>query len=381
MKLMRRHVLALGLSAAAALAACGGGGSETAPRQATSSVRVFGDSLADSGAVGYKATVQASDSYVYPELVAQAYGINSLCNIYQFTGSTFVANPTPGCTNHAVSSSRINNPTAPTSPTSILRQLSNAATGTYSASDLVVIDGGGNDAADLFGAYLARSNNSASVLYPGLLASLLPAGDVATAMATPQGRATIGGQYMVALADAFYTSIVTNVLDRGASRVALLNMPAIDKTPRFQLVLSSIAASAGGGTAGATARAQVNAMVTGWIRAFNARLASRFATESRVVIVDFYQAFEDQYANPAQFSLTNVTTPVCPATGVGSDGLPTYTFPTCTAAALSASPPAGVADPNWWRSYAFSDGFHPTPYAHRLIYQLIARSLGQKGWL
>ena len=62
-------------------------------------------------------------------------------------------------------------------------------------------------------------------------------------------------------------------------------------------------------------------------------------------------------------------------------GEPTYTFATCTAAALSAAPPAGVTDPNWWQRYAFADGFHPTPYAHQLVSQLIARSLASKGWL
>ena len=42
----------------------------------------------------------------------------------------------------------------------------------------------------------------------------------------------------------------------------------------------------GGGTAGATARAQSEALFKGWVLAFNTQLASRFAGDSRVVVVD-----------------------------------------------------------------------------------------------
>jgi outer membrane lipase/esterase len=67
---------------------------------------------------------------------------------------------------------------------------------------------------------------------------------------------------------------------------------------------------------------------------------------------------------------------------VGSDGLPTYNFATCTDAALSAAPPAGATGgANWWKTWAFSDGFHPTPYGHQLLAQLISRTLAQAGWL
>ena len=99
--------------------------------------------------------------------------------------------------------------------------------------------------------------------------------------------------------------------------------------------------------------------------------------------MDFYTSLNDQVANPVQFGLTNAKDTVCPITGVGSDGLPSYTFATCTATALSALPPpagaTGGAD--WWKTYAFSDSFHPTPYGHQLLGQLVSRSLAQAGWL
>jgi phospholipase/lecithinase/hemolysin len=119
------------------------------------------------------------------------------------------------------------------------------------------------------------------------------------------------------------------------------------------------------------------------VEAFNARSATLVANDKRVVLVDFYTAFNDKVANPAQYGLTNVTTPACPISGIGADGLPTYNFQTCTAANLSAmTPPAGATGgANWWQTYAFSDGFHPTPLGYQLLSQLVAKSLATAGWL
>jgi phospholipase/lecithinase/hemolysin len=187
----------------------------------------------------------------------------------------------------------------------------------------------------------------------------------------------------------FYGSIKTTALDKGAEKVAVLNMPGITNTPRFQMALAGVAAAYGGGTAGATARGQAEALFKSWVEAFNARLATNVAGDKRIVLVDFYTAFNDQIANPAQYGLTNVTTPACPpvlnAQGqpVLSGGLPTYNFQTCTAAALSAMtpPPGATGGTNWWQTYAFSDGFHPTPLGYQLLSQLVAKSLATAGWL
>jgi phospholipase/lecithinase/hemolysin len=183
---------------------------------------------------------------------------------------------------------------------------------------------------------------------------------------------------MSALADSFYGTIKTQALDKGARRVAVLNMPGITNTPRFQRVLAGIAVQAG-----AAARTASEALFKSWVVSFNTQLSARFAGNSAVAIVDFYTAFNDQIATPAQFSLTNVITPACPEVGTGSDGLPIYSFPTCTAASLSAqTPPTGATGgADWWKTYAFSDSFHPTPYGHQLLAQLISRTLAQAGWI
>ncbi len=382
----------LAVALAALLAACGGGGSDTTTRANITAVKVMGDSLADVGTFGIKFTVQGSGSQIYPERVAQTYGLPRGCNFFAFTGTTFVANPTAGCTNYAVGGGVINGAgggLAAADPRNIGVQLATAAAvGNYAAGDLVVIDGGGNDASNLVGAYLRGGQpapaGDGGASYVALLGTqLTPAQVGAAAGGGAAGLANAGGLYMAALADTFYTMIKTQVLDRGAQRVVVLNMPGITNTPRFQAVLDGIAAASGGGAAGASVRAQSEALFKGWVQAFNRQLATRFNGNTAVVVVDAATLFDNLIASPSQFGLSNVKATACPVTGVGGDGLPSYTFPTCTDAALSAAtPPAGSGGgANWWASYLFSDGFHPTPYGHQLLSQLIAHSLADAGWL
>ena len=53
---MRMHWVAVA-AATVGLAACGGGGGSTTPAAKVTTVKVMGDSLADSGTFGFKATV------------------------------------------------------------------------------------------------------------------------------------------------------------------------------------------------------------------------------------------------------------------------------------------------------------------------------------
>ena len=395
----RHFRLAAAATAVAILAACGGGGADqTSQRAGITSIKVMGDSLSDVGVFkgiptnGRIFSVQDSASEPntdWTERIAALLGVPQLCNFFKYTGAAAAPfSLVPGCTSYAVGGGRINNFNPQTgagaSPFSITYQLQVASSaGNYKSTDLLLIDGGGNDAADLVGAYLnAAKDGGAS--YAAMTGTLIPAGTLAPMLANGQaGLAQVGGTYMVALADKFYGSIKTTALDKGAERILVLNTPGITNTPRFQMVLGGIAAAYGGGATGAGARAQSEALFKSWVEAFNSRLATLVANDKRIVLVDFYTAFNDQITNPAQYGLTNVTTPACPITGMGSDGLPLYNFQTCTAAALSAmTPTAGATGgSNWWQTYAFSDGFHPTPLGYQLMSQLVAKSLATAGWL
>lgn len=383
---MTMRFLKPGLMAAAialALPGCGGGGADTTPRTSISSVKVFGDSLQDSGTFGIKFTVQVTGggAVLFPERIAALYG-KTLCPYYMATSaSTFTPNTTttdacPTRTNYAIGGGVINYTSSTTNPLDVTVQLAAAGASGFSSSDLLIIDGGANDAAALIGAYLAAATDGGAS-YVALISTLLTPAQVATAVGGGStGLQAAGVLYMQALADRFYTSINTNALGKGAEHVVLMNIPAITKTPRFQMVLAAITAAQG-----ATASAGAEALFNGWIQAFNTEESTKLGSDSRVAIIDFYSSLLGEVAAPAQFGLTNATTPACPATGVDSSGLPTYTFATCTDTALSAMSAQHSNDPNWWKTYGFSDSFHPTPYGHQLVSQLISRSLAAKGWL
>lgn len=376
---MRAAALAAPALVAAILSACGGG--SYAP---VTSVKVMGDSLADSGTFGLKFTVQgaaatgAGSTPVWPEIVNERNGLPELCAAYRQATAGFTT--AAGCTNYAIGGGRINYPLDAASPLSIRTQLARAATvhGSYTPQDLLLIDGGGNDAADLVGAYLGAQTPAGAAAYAALLSSVLGPATAATLL-QPGGAAAAGAQYMARLADLFFDAIKAQALDKGAQKVVVLNAPDITLTPRFAAVLGGVSQSFGGGAAGQAAATQLQGLIRNWIGAFNTQLASRFNGVSSVAILDFYGVFTDQVTNPAKYGFTNVKDTACPVTGVGSDGLPSYSFPTCTASALSAKPPTGgTAD--WWKTYIFSDGFHPTPKGHELMADEVLKLVKAKGW-
>jgi outer membrane lipase/esterase len=388
-----KHALSA-LGTALLVAACGGGGDGTATSSGAgiTTIKVVGDSLTDSGVFGFKFAMQGSAAepmQIWTERIAAQYGAPSLCPRYAATSATTVVlNPSAtACTSYGVGGGRINIPTAPTSGFSIPQQLKDlAAEKTYGAGDLLLVDGGGNDAADLVGAFLKLKDPAdRGASYSGLLSSLLAPTVVGTQLAGgAAGAANAGALYMTALADKMFDAVKTSALDKGAKKVLLLNMPGITNTPRFQATLDLVALGNGGGTAGATARAQTEAVINSWVVAFNKQLAAKFAGNASVTLVDFYSNFNDQIANPAQYGLTNVKTPACPSTGLDPvDHLPVYNTPACSSTALSAqTPPAGSGgNADWWKTYAFSDGFHPTMYGYQLLAILVTKNLATAGWL
>ncbi|QTD47207.1 SGNH/GDSL hydrolase family protein [Ottowia testudinis] len=375
------------MAMAVALSACGGSGDGDSNPLGLDTMKVVGDSLSDSGTFadvpgGARTfTVQGTadePNVVWVERVALAYRVAPLCPVYKFNGSAFTPNTKPNCTNYAVGGARINNPAASggaAAPLSVANQLQDAAAKGWGAKDLVLVDGGGNDAADLVGAYLGASADQGAA-YQALLGTLVPAGSLQAVLAGANGPENAGGLYMQALADSLAGSIKAEALGKGAKQVVVANMPAITYTPRFQAVLDQV-----GAKAGANGRAQAEALFKGWVNAFNARLASQFSGESRVKVVDVAARFTDQATNPSRYGLTNVTLPVCGAQGVTA--VPQRSFAQCTASALSGTtpPPGAPAGAGWWQRYLFSDGFHPTPYGHQLFADQVFDVLEQAGWL
>lgn len=336
------------------LAGCGGGNDPLPPKANISKVYVMGDSLADVGTFsGLKFTVMDTanprNSLVWPQLIANQFGLDgsAQCNFYTIASSV---STNSNCTNYAIGGARIVNKAGDTLPT-IGAQLATRGAAPYATGDLLLVDGGGNDAADLI---VASANPSQFQTI--LLQQLSPASLTALMTQDPTGNAAAVA-YMQALADNLYNAIKTQALDKGATRIGLLNIPDVTITPRFKSVQ---------GTAYQTA-------FRNWISAFNSQLKTRVGSDGRVALVDFYADFQDEIANPASYSLSNVVDQACTV----DNGAPFNYFP-CTAAGLDATPGKTAG---WWKTYAFSDGFHPTPYGHQLLSASVSRALARAGWL
>lgn len=371
----------IGFAAALTLAGCGGGDQpELVP---TSAVKVVGDSLSDSGTFGFKFTVQGTSNTPHPiwtEHVAAAVSVPALCPRYTATSATTVVlNPNAkACTSYAVGGGRINviGTAGDTTPLSIVQQLKDvAAAGNYGAEELLLVDGGGNDVADLVGAYLAIPTDGPAS-YMALLGELLATTQVQAAAAGGQaGLATAGTAYMTALADLLADTLTAQALDKGAQRIVVITAPDVTVTPRFLGLLAFI-----GQSSPATATA-VKGLANSWVSAFNDRLKTRLGGNSKVAVVDFYKELNQWVTKPADFGLTNTTTPACPVTGTDSTGFPAYSIGTCTATLLSTAPfPTGETTADWWKTYVFSDNFHGTPRTNELMGQLVTKALDTKDW-
>jgi phospholipase/lecithinase/hemolysin len=175
---------------------------------------------------------------------------------------------------------------------------------------------------------------------------------------------------MQKLADKYYDAVNTSLLANGATHVALVNMPDVTVTPLFADSMAAASTGAGGGVAGATAAAQLQGLGRALISAFNAELGARVGSDSRIALVDAYADIQDQAANPSAYGLTNVTQRACGTVAINL----------CTDAALSAAPPAGLGA-NWWTTWAFADGLHPTPFGYQLLAASVSRALARAGWL
>jgi phospholipase/lecithinase/hemolysin len=381
----RAFAAALAASAVAVTTACGGGGdadpvpSPSPPAASgtpTSRLFVAGDSLADVGTFGLKATVQNAANPgvgypVYPELVASELGTARQCNFFSSPdGEAFTTNA--GCNNFAVSGAQVVNPITRRGsdvPLSLEFQLESAVAANgnaWQAGDLILVEAGSNDAATLADAYLdARGGGAEAAVYLALLEQQLDASTLAQALAQPDGETVAAGLYMQQLAQTFWNTVKANTLDKGARRVALVEIPDITLTPRFRGVAAQVAAAEG-----AAAGTAFQAALRQWIVGFNTELTRLAAGDARVAVVPYFADFTAQGTNPAAFGLTNATQASCPPAG---------DFPACTDAALDASPPAGLAA-GWWQTWFYSDGFHPTPRGHELLAATVNRALTQAGW-
>ena len=362
-----KRALWLTLSLSIFLAACGGDNNNTdtqndaddAPAAASYDALVsFGDSLSDVGTykVGTVAALGGGQYTINRENGAQNWtqllaanlnlpvpcaaqtGLNGLAS----QGFEVPVQNNAGCTAYAQGGARVTNPVGPGNAllggdNAILGQLTvpvatqmqthlDAAGGTYTGNEIVLVLAGGNDV-------------------------FINLGAVGEAMATPEQAVAAMGVAGGELAG----YVQTLLLDKGATRVVVVNLPDVSKTPfaysqptANQLLIEQMSAT------------------------FNQQLAAGLAgTDDKVVLVDAFAVSRQQAADPAAYGITNARDVACdlsqPGNALGSSLV-------CTTGNLVDTEEAVSR-------YQFADAVHPTPYGSRLIAELVSQDLVSKGWL
>ena len=356
------------LVGAALLAACGGG--SDAP--AVSRVISFGDSLSDLGTyapatslagtgaapffggrfttnnhTGYTPASNANIATIWVESVAARVGVPITQAAAGFATTEVLcpaaANPAlaVGGATGGQGGARVTDPNgigksggALTVP--VVTQMARHITrfGSYRADEVVFVWAGNNDVFTQLGA---------------INLGLPPA----TAIANMQAAGT-----------QLATLVKDQVLARGATRVAVMNLPDYALLPAF------LASSA-----------PTKALVTQLGAEFNTSLTAGLAG-ANVVMVDVRGLIASIATRPGDFGFVNVTTAACdPAkiqavtAGRVTDGTSLF----CNAATGQAfnTLRTGASTTTW----AFADGVHPTPGGHKAVSDFVIARMKEVGWI
>lgn len=348
------------LCAAILLASCGGRNDDNIgmvappppPVSGFSSLVSFGDSFSDVGTYavgtvkalgGGKYTVNTPDAKIWIELVAARLGQPPPCPAQTgldgdpARGFFVPVTNFPQCTAYAQGGARVTDPigrgnkalggdnlvvgqlTVP-----VVTQIANHLAvhgGRFRGDEIVFVMAGGNDLFIQLSS-LAKGRNPLDVL-----ADMARAGDE-------------------------LARLIERIVDAGANYVTVVNLPDASKSP-FGL------------EAGSELQDLINLMT----QTFNAALKGRVDGNAKVLYVDAYTAGRDYSANPAQYGITNTTTPAC-------DLSPEKNFMMSSLICTEANVIPGVID-----RYQFADLVHPAGHSHQLLADLVAGEMVKKGWL
>ena len=353
MAFMRASLAAV--AAALVVAACGGSGPDY------SRVVSFGDSLSDvgtyrvgtiaaldqqSGGAGRWTVNAPTGGQVWVERVASAVDAPRLCpaetgllpNLPGLVGAPVTAQA--GCTSYAQGSSRVTNPAGPNS----------VALQRYGERNLGLM---AKPVKDQVAAHLAASGGR----YQGgeLVTVLAGANDVfmelaLTAPVSPQQAVTNVGLAAVELADL----IKSQVLGKGATRVLVLNVPDISRSPF-----------------GRSNTPQIQGLIQTMVKTFNSQLADSLKGVGGVLLVDAFSAFDDQIANPGKYGISNATDIACGPNALSASPSEPGSSLVCNGSNLL---------PGDRSRYLFADGVHPTPYGHQLMAEVALNAMEKAGW-
>lgn len=364
--------------ALAGLTACGGGGDDDKP--SFNAVVSFGDSLSDVGTytigtsatgdgkapyLGGKFTTNSATGTVWVENIAKSLGLTLTPHLSGY-GATVVACPSQNatCTGHAQGGARVTDPNgighadgALTVPmkTQIANHL--ARFGGFTANDLVFVYGGNNDAF----VQLDTLDATAKTLVAQLTATTITQEQFNTQMAQAQAA---GLTAMATAAQELVGYVKTDVIGKGATHVAVLNLPDSVYTPFGQ-------------TLSADGKSYLSALVA----QFNTTLTQGLAG-SGAVLVDAKSITKASYDNPGAYGFTNKVQPACSTSTIstltgGAVTSGTSLFCNSTVGSPYYGLETGASDQTWM----FADGVHPTTGGHRVFGDAVLAALRAAGWL
>ena len=368
---MKNIKLALtGVAFAALLSACGGSSDN---RIQFAKVVTFGDSVSDAGAYqvgdiaalgGGKFTVNGVANNIWTEALAANLGAGTQCaaqtGLLPNNGvmGAAVVN-IAACNNYAQGSSRVtavgsgpNGVALQRAPynqvnlgliaDSIQNQINRHVNkvGAFGATDVVTVNGGGNDFFMQLGAVGAAATGGAAAQGAGTIAGwpaatvgAVAAGGEAAVNAASNAAVTAMGQAGAELA----VYVKTLIVAKGAKYVVVRNLGDLNGTPF-------------GSTFGASTRQLSTAMTT----TFNNSLKQGLAGVEGVIYFDDYTRGQAIATNPAAAGYSNVTGFACGRDAFSRPGDVIGSSIICNARTLV---------PGDTSKYAFSDSVHPTPFA------------------
>lgn len=398
----------LGLCALALLAACGGGGDgDQTPKVKFTSLVTFGDSLSDVGTYnvgtiaafgGGKYTVNSPSAKNWTEVLASQLGLAAPCAAQtglagdSTKGFNVTSMPHTDCTNYAQGGARVLHPVGPGNAAlgggnAVLGQLTvplttqmgnhlTVAGGSFTGKELVTVQAGANDLFMQFGTLTVL--NAVDPNVPVTITDFTTYVTQVAGWTSAEASAVLGAQNPVAKAGetmALKMStagtdlsglVKTELVAKGAKYVLVLTLPNVSKTP--------FANSLGNGNA--TLNATLVAIIDSITQAFNTSLNAGLAGTAGVKLGDAYTTNTDQFNNPSQYGLSNVTGTACylPDTPTSANLLSSSLI--CNTNANTSNVIAGDIS-----TYLFADTVHPTPYGYKLMAQEAAKHLVIAGWL
>ena len=376
--IMKTIKLALtGIAVATFLTACGGGGDSSGgafdTRIRFTQVVTFGDSLSDVGSYqvgtiaalgGGKFTVNGVTNNIWSQTLAASLGAGTQCAAQTgllpnngVTGAAVVNNPL--CNNYAQGSSRVtavgsgpNGVALQKAPfnqvnlgliaDSIQNQMNRHLTkvGAFGATDLVTVNGGGNDFFMQLGGLGAAATGGAAAQgsaslagWPAATIAAVGAGGADAVNAASGAAVTAMGQAGTELA----TYVKTLIVSKGAKYVVVRNLADINGTPL--------------GLAFSAPTKQISTAMT---TNFNNNLKQGLAGVAGVIYFDDYARGQAISANPSAFGYSNATGAACGPDAFSAPGDTVGSSIICTAKTLV---------PGDTSKYFFADSVHPTPFA------------------